>query len=452
MLWTDKFAPKKFEEIKGNAKVLSELAAWLRHWKPGRAALLCGPPGTGKTLAVKLLAAELGAELIEMTGAEGRNKAEVAAKLTQATLQASLFSQKKIILVDEVDTVGRADRGAIGTVASLIKSSPYPVFLTANKAVAAASFDAPKLSKNPSKFEAFSALKASHKGLPDKAIWAMVYKNWNEIQKTGKLTIAPSWWEWNPKISSLASCCDLFRFEPLQPTEVKEVLEKMAKHEKIKCEDGVLDQLASVSGGDLRSAILGFQAVAAGKMELALKDTQVIGQRDLTRTIGEAIVLLLRSREPEVARQALTSLEVDERELMAWLSENAWRFLDKKDLSSAYEALGRADVFAGRIRRRQDWGLLAFGRDALIFGLAVAKTSPAKAGAATNPLAHYSAAATKHRRLRKLIDKKLFPVLHSSHATREYGFLLASLLKKNPLETLKLGEEEAEFLLEKANL
>ncbi len=460
VLWTSKFAPRKFSMLCGNKDVFARLETWLNHWKPGRAALLFGKPGNGKTLAVKLLAAEHGAELIEMNGSEGRSKEEVMAKLAQATAQASLFGNKKYVLVDEVDTVGRKDRGGIAALVSLIKESPFPVLLTANRVTDARPLDvkAPRISNNPSKFEVFSALqracRAAGKETPEKIVWAVTYANWAEIEKTGKLDkplaalLGSDWWEWNPKIAQLRSVCDLFRMEPLTTTEVVGTLEEIAHHEKIKCERGALEHLASVSGGDLRSAMLSFQAIAIGLPTVSLKDAEVIGDRDASRIVSEAVTILLRTKEPEVAKQALQNLDVQDKELLSWLSENIPRFLSGDDLANAYEALARADVFYGRIRRRQDWGLLAFQKDALTFGMATAKTKP-NAGAAVNPLVRFSAKGAKKRRLRTLIERKLFPQIHSTHAVREYGPLLKLLLKRDGAlgKQLRLNEEEVEFLL-----
>ena len=51
-MWTEKYKPKKFEEIIGNKKAIEELKKY--SWK--KPLLLYGPPGTGKTTLTKIIA------------------------------------------------------------------------------------------------------------------------------------------------------------------------------------------------------------------------------------------------------------------------------------------------------------------------------------------------------------------------------------------------------------
>ena len=99
-LWSTKWAPSLSTHLVGNHSLISNLKNWLVNWKHdmkpkyspyhekarfwnstnslAKACLLSGPPGIGKTSSVRLLAQELGFELIEQNASEQRNKTSIS--------------------------------------------------------------------------------------------------------------------------------------------------------------------------------------------------------------------------------------------------------------------------------------------------------------------------------------------------------------------------------------
>jgi replication factor C large subunit len=141
MPWTEKHRPKNFEEVRGQGEAVEKIRNFYENFnssgKSGRgvgrkAMILHGPPGTGKTTLAYVLANETDLEIFELNASDLRNRDKLREILKPATEQKSLLKKGKIILVDEVDGISAADWGGLTELLSLIETSSYPVFLTAN--------------------------------------------------------------------------------------------------------------------------------------------------------------------------------------------------------------------------------------------------------------------------------------------------------------------------------
>ncbi|MBI2579514.1 MAG: AAA family ATPase [Candidatus Aenigmarchaeota archaeon] len=124
----EKYRPKNPAEFIGNAAALDEMRRWLAGWHRGHALIVHGPAGTGKTLAVRLLACELGYELLE-TGADEKRDTEYARRIISASMQRSFSRRKKLILMDDMEQIESKKH-----IAELIERSLYPVVMTAENA------------------------------------------------------------------------------------------------------------------------------------------------------------------------------------------------------------------------------------------------------------------------------------------------------------------------------
>ena len=119
----EKYYPKSTKDLFNSASV-GEVKKFLASWKKGKALLLHGPVGTGKSVSVKLIAKELGYELVESHADEERNVKNFLA----SSMERGVFSRKKILLLEDVETLSM--RG----ISDLIKNSGHPVICTINDA------------------------------------------------------------------------------------------------------------------------------------------------------------------------------------------------------------------------------------------------------------------------------------------------------------------------------
>jgi len=321
--WVEKYRPKRIEEVVGNPNAKKAFVAWLNKWVRGnptkKAILLYGPPGTGKTSLVYAASRQYDLELIEANASDVRTSQAIRRRIFRAVTEASLFGKRgKIILLDEVDGISpKEDRGGLQTILELIRETRYPIVLTAN---------------NP----------------------------------------------WDPKLRPLRDLCTLVEFKKIGKRDIIRVLQDICKREGIECNYQVLSALADNARGDLRAAINDLQIISAGKKLVSLEDLEVLGYRAKQLNMFEVVRQVLTARRPETARMVLGMPSLDYEMLMLWLNENIlyqyWPSLTA--IADGYNMLSRADVFLGRIRRKQYWNLLPYALELMTMGVASAREKP----------------------------------------------------------------------------
>ena len=394
MLWVQKYKPE-LEHIPHDTKPLYDFATNYSKQKK-RAMMLHGPTGTGKTTAVHALSKRLGFELIEVNASDHRNADEINSKIGNALKQQSLFSQGKIVLVDEIDGIaGNEDRGGVSALAELIAESKFPIFLTAND-------------------------------------------------------------PWDSKFNTLRTKSIMIEFPAVNMTAMVPALKRILDKEKIISEDVILKTLARRSGGDLRGAITDMQMLAQAGA-LTVNGLETLHDREHSESIMQALVKILKSTDPAVAVSALDLVDEDIDECFLWIDENMPReYKNPQDLARAYEALSKADVYRGRIRRWQYWRYLAYVDVLITAGVAVAKDKKSTAFVSyqrtTRLLKHWMANQKYSRR--KRVAGKLATATHCStkKALQEsLPYIYRLYQQKHPSvdaisEELKLDEEELEWL------
>lgn len=360
----DKYQPEKLHDIVGQNQALGQLVGWVD--KPGGKGLLAyGPPGVGKTAAAHALAKERGLELIEMNASDFRKKEQIRERLLNAAIQGSLFGKGKLILVDEVDGLaGRSDMGATQAIAELIKNSRYPVFLTCND-------------------------------------------------------------NWSRAVRGIKSYVREVKFAQPRTDTLANFLTQVCKKEGLDIKREAILQLATQR--DVRSALLDLEALSATP-GAGLEELEGLGLRNRDKSIFEALRDVFKAKSSEHARKATEGLNMDVRDFMAWLDENMAREYEGEDLFRGFDALSRADVFMGRIRRRQDWSLLKYTYDLSTVGVALAKRK-AKYGFTPYKPSKYLKALSYSRSSRATMGNLLKKLAKKTHTSSKVAYDYLPVLK-----------------------
>jgi len=321
--WVEKYRPKRVEEVAGNPEAKKRFIAWLNSWVRGKpkkkACLFYGPPGTGKTSLAHAAAREYNLELIEANASDVRTSEALRAKVFRAATERSLFGYRgRLILLDEIDGISpREDRGGLETVKELINVSRYPVVLTAN---------------NP----------------------------------------------WDPRLRTLRELCEMIEFKKLGKRDIVRVLASICEREGIECSREVLSAIATRAKGDLRAAINDLQSIAEGRRRITIKDLEILGYRAEQADMFRIVRTVLTARNPLTAKMVLTYPSLDYEMLLQWLNENIPYQYEPSlvAIADAYDALSKADVFLGRMKRRQQWSLLPYALEMMTVGVASARERP----------------------------------------------------------------------------
>ncbi len=317
LLWPDKFFPKDLSEFLGNGDIVESVRKWGEQWgegKQGKPLLFFGATGSGKTCLALLLAEYFDWQLFEMNASDTRTK-DAVERVAGAAAQGSSFSGKKrLILLDEVDGLhGNSDRGGVAAINKIIKASKNPVILTAND----------------------------------------VYGN--------------------QKMTAFRSSCQMIQFRKINYLSIAKRLRELLEQEKIDFDAEAVKELAQNCAGDFRSALLDVQTLSLlGKIDMAA--VKSLGYRERQQDVFKTMGKILKGTSVKEIRAARFKADIDSRMLFNWIEENIPRHFTKgNDNANAFERLSKADIFNGRIMRRQHYGFLRYSSELMTCGVALSR-------------------------------------------------------------------------------
>ena len=313
--WIRKYRPRKLKEFVNQKEAVEQVLKLVENYKPGgKAILLYGPPGCGKTSLAYAIAGELGLELVEINASDMRDAKTLRAVIGEAMKQKSFFHKGKIILIDEIDGMsGTYDRGGIQELGRLINNSRYPVILTAND-------------------------------------------------------------PWDQKFRDIRKVSVMVNIPRLNSRDIKKKLLEIARKEGLRVDDEAISMLARNSSGDLRAAINDLETLSRGSRHITLQDVKSLGWRERETEIFEALGRILKSTSIDTSIGAFDYVDMDLNEAMLWLEKNIPKeYKNIDDLARAMDALSIADIYMGRITRRQYYRLMVYASLFMTSGVALAK-------------------------------------------------------------------------------
>ncbi len=468
----EKYRPRTLAEVRGNKKAISELRKWALEWPSDKkAALLYGKPGTGKTSAAIALAHDLDWSVLELNASDKRTQRILNQSIGEAAQNASFLNTRKLILLDEIDNLhGNYDRGGARAVTELVKTTSEPVILTANDLYRISS-----TLRGHCKLIQFFAIREDtlKKALID--IWhnekkdvlrardalddlaerlahpeevVCDYAGYEQIRtKLEMLTKV----RFNPRAlqyiysaenalddlaerlahpeevmsdrtgnGTLATSVDELRRFTQQIIPLSEELVDI-EHSLKTVYTAFVDQIAKNAQGDLRSAMNDFQAYLGGAVVEATARDRVQSAFDLIRSI---------LYDKDLAKPLDISYALDEspEDIIHWVDENVPRALEGKSLMSAFATLREADVYLGRTRRRQHYGLWKYALELMTSGVNVAarQNHQRKSGARYSPPTHWMRLGqTRSKRgIRDAVAAKIARANHMSVAKARGEMLL----------------------------
>jgi replication factor C large subunit len=166
--------------------------------------------------------------------------------------------------------------------------------------------------------------------------------------------------------------------------------------------------------------------------------------------------VIFKGQKAADAQKASYELDESPEDLIAWVDENLPLAYSGEDLWRGYESLARADVFLGRVSRRQNYGLWRYAGFLMTGGVQAARSKPRHGYVAFRPpgLWRRMGQSRKARNVRDSAARKIARRVHVSVAlARTELMVFVGLLLKHkqtavPLAAeLELEEEEIALLL-----
>jgi len=168
----------------------------------------------------------------------------------------------------------------------------------------------------------------------------------------------------------------------------------------------------------------------------------------------------LRSGDARRARDAVRELDESPEDLILWVDQNlGHEYARPDDLVRGYEALSRADIYLGRTRRRQRYGLWSYASEMMSSGVAVARKGRARGSQLEFPYYLIQMSRSRAQRgARNSAAKKLAKMLHVSQSSVRTDLLPTirrlfagdEELRIHLTAELALDEREVAFLLDES--
>ncbi len=397
--WTEKYRPKRLDEIRGQNKAISEIRQWMREVRAGKvnkALLLVGPPGSGKTSAAYAIAHELGYDPVEVNASDLRDRNHLRYIVESAKAVSLLTMSRRLIILDEIDALPSEGGALVSLVKELITKEGVPVVMTANDPYERHLYEIRSLSK-------------------------------------------------------------VVRFYRLRWTTVLSVLKEICRKEGIRIPDTVLRQIAINSQGDLRAAINDLESLVKGSLDLAEVIGKRFGKRDVEADVFKVLTAIFYGENCYSAYLTSLNTDVDPDMLFRWIEENLPYVYFGRSLSRAYDYLSYADIVRSRIIRTNNWKLLVYYTQLMTFGVCASKEAKPRGVKMRFPEIIKKMAATKDLRARtkeflarlarelhiptKVVRIEVVPILIAD--SKSEGRIIRKLERE-----LGLGEEEIREILE----
>jgi len=318
--WTEKYRPTTLSEVRGHDSDVADVREWAETWDDHREALIIhGPPGIGKTTTAHALANEMGWSAMELNASDSRTREEIERIGGGAAMNQSL---------ETFDYGDEGDEGGAGAGDEDPESGRQLLILD----------EADNLHHNKDRGGAAAMTR---------------------LVKSAEQPIVLIGNDYYGMSRGLRNACRSIEFS-LSARSITPALRHIAREEGLDHDESELEAIAKRNEDDLRGAIKDLQAGTTG-------------DRDTTHDVFTFLDAVLKEQPPEEALSTAYDTDETPDDLLLWIEDKVPTVYEGSELKRAYDHIGAADRWLGRVRATQNYTYWRYATDNLAAGVAAAR-------------------------------------------------------------------------------
>jgi replication factor C large subunit len=249
---------------------------------------------------------------------------------------------------------------------------------------------------------------------------------------------------WQSKLSPVRAKSKIIELKPLDIGTIVSILSRVSEKENINKNPQYLKLIAIKSQGDMRAALNDLQSYSSPQ-DISINTDE---KRDSEENIFHILRKLFKERDHFLDLFDHSSLSLDE--ILLWIEENIPKEYKSEALAKAYYALGKADVFRGRIYKNQSWRFLIYQNAFQSAGISFAKATPIQGFTSYDRPKRVLKIWLNNRKTekKKSISRKYARLVHCStkRIMRDFNLLKPILQNSKVQNQLDLSDDERDFL------
>jgi replication factor C large subunit len=277
------------------------------------------------------------------------------------------------------------------------------------------------------------------------------------LEKTRNPTVLITSDPKSKRLKTLKTLCAEIQMRRPQAASIAARLAEILKTEGVSADKELLLEVAERSNGDVRVALIDMEVLAKGRSSISKNDLEVLYARDVEGDIYKTLGLVFNGKKLDEVVGSTWDLDEEPRNVIFWIEENVPGVIQEPGpMAKAFHFLSRADVFLGRILRRQYWGFLRYANSLMTAGVNVSKEKPRYAMYRFPSFFMKMSSSRGGRSMTSSLGAKMKPRIHVSNNSifRDYVPLFRTLLKHKKVDesSLKLeyalSDEELDYIKE----
>ncbi|MCX6769084.1 MAG: AAA family ATPase [Candidatus Micrarchaeota archaeon] len=210
---------------------------------------------------------------------------------------------------------------------------------------------------------------------------------------------------YDKKLQTIRTKCTPVELRRLHPSSIAALVKREALRAGIALPPGAPEEIAKSVHGDARAAL----------NDLSARNFSSL--RDREKNAFDLVRAIFQSQTYSEARKAAFASGIDHDLLKLWMAQNIPSECKTPfEISEAYLAISRADIFDGRISRSQHYGFLRYSGDLLSAGVSLARAGE-RSGYAPSSFPEYIRAMGASKSSRSLRASSLRKICRACHCS-----------------------------------